>query len=113
MENFDISEFDCPCCGANKMMEPFLDKLDAIRDAIDVPFIITSGYRCPLHNKKVGGSATSSHMKGLAGDIACSNSKDRYSMIPPLAIFGRMGIRKDFIHVDMDDTKPQGMVWLY
>jgi zinc D-Ala-D-Ala carboxypeptidase len=34
-----------------------------------VPLIISSGYRCPALNKKVGGSKKSMHMQGLAVDF--------------------------------------------
>ena len=33
--------------------------------------IVSSGYRSPELNKKVGGSATSDHCKGLAADFIC------------------------------------------
>ena len=33
--------------------------------------IISSGYRSPELNQKVGGSATSDHCKGLAADFIC------------------------------------------
>lgn len=33
---------------------------------------LTSGFRCPLLNKEVGGSRTSQHLKGEAGDIRSS-----------------------------------------
>ena len=33
------------------------------------PIIISSGYRSPEVNRKVGGSATSNHLTGCAGDI--------------------------------------------
>ena len=35
------------------------------------PIIITSGYRSPELNKKVGGSPTSNHLTGCAVDIRC------------------------------------------
>ncbi|MDW5417433.1 D-Ala-D-Ala carboxypeptidase family metallohydrolase [Iodobacter sp. CM08] len=35
------------------------------------PIIITSGWRCPLLNTKVGGSAGSDHAKARAVDIRC------------------------------------------
>jgi hypothetical protein len=35
----------------------------------DIPISVTSGYRSPRLNKKIRGSKTSDHMKGLAADI--------------------------------------------
>lgn len=43
--------------------------LQPIRDGYGKPIIITSGYRCPTLNAKVGGSKTSQHIKGQAVDI--------------------------------------------
>ena len=37
----------------------------------EVKININSGYRTKAHNKKVGGSANSKHMKGKAADIRC------------------------------------------
>ena len=34
-----------------------------------VNIYITSGYRCPKHNRKVGGARNSTHMRGLACDF--------------------------------------------
>lgn len=36
---------------------------------------VNSGYRCPLLNSKVGGSATSAHLTGSAADISPINGK--------------------------------------
>lgn len=43
--------------------------LQPLRDGLGVPIIITSGYRCPLLNKKVGGVSNSQHQYGQAADI--------------------------------------------
>lgn len=43
--------------------------LQPMRNAYGKPIIVTSGYRCPALNTKVGGSKTSQHMKGQAADI--------------------------------------------
>lgn len=43
--------------------------LDPLREEYGKPIRVNSGYRCPDLNKAVGGSKTSSHMKGLAADI--------------------------------------------
>lgn len=43
--------------------------LQPIRDKYGKSIIVTSGYRCPTLNSKIGGSRTSQHMKGQAADI--------------------------------------------
>jgi hypothetical protein len=43
--------------------------LERIRAVLNVPIIITSGYRCPQLNRAVGGSVNSAHMQGLAADF--------------------------------------------
>lgn len=43
--------------------------LDPLRRLYGKPIIITSGYRCPELNKKVGGVANSWHTQGNAADI--------------------------------------------
>lgn len=45
-----------------------LTVLEPIRKLIGCPMIITSGYRSPEVNARIGGSPTSAHMKGLAAD---------------------------------------------
>ena len=42
--------------------------LQPVRDAFGYPIKISSGYRCQLLNKLVGGSATSQHCSGEAAD---------------------------------------------
>jgi len=43
--------------------------LQPLRSALGVPIKITSGYRCPAHNRACGGARHSQHMKGTAADI--------------------------------------------
>lgn len=43
--------------------------LDPLRLAWGRPIKVTSGYRCPKLNKKVGGATSSQHMYGQAVDI--------------------------------------------
>ena len=47
-------------------------KLELVRQALGKPIIITSGYRCPALNARVGGVATSAHTLGLAVDFHSS-----------------------------------------
>ena len=46
-----------------------LYNLDNIREVYGKPIIITSGYRCPELNAKVGGKSNSQHLKGEAADL--------------------------------------------
>lgn len=43
--------------------------LQPLREALDLPIIITSGYRSKALNDKLKGSNTSQHLKGQAADI--------------------------------------------
>ena len=47
-------------------------KLELVRKSLGRPIIITSGYRCPKLNARVGGVSTSAHTKGLAVDFHSS-----------------------------------------
>ena len=59
-----------------KNLETLVDcLLDPLREAWGSPIIINSGYRCPVLNKAVGGSKTSSHMSGWSVDIRPKNGK--------------------------------------
>ena len=54
-------------------------------------------------------------MKGLAVDIACSKSKERFSLVRELLEHGvdRIGIGDTFIHADIDDDKSPNVIWTY
>tara|TARA_B100000475_G_scaffold199914_1_gene183159 strand:- start:133 stop:618 length:486 start_codon:yes stop_codon:yes gene_type:complete len=43
--------------------------LQPIRDSLELPVRVTSGYRCEKLNKSIGGSSNSQHVKGEAADI--------------------------------------------
>jgi len=114
---FNYSEFDSPDVqGSGQMMDKtLLEMLDEVRDKFDKPIHITSGFRTPAHNEAVGGVETSSHLKGLAVDIACKKSTDRFDLINCLLDvgFSRIGVGNAFIHADIDQDKTQGVIWTY
>jgi len=116
MRYFDISEFDSPdeLGSGSKMVPHVLKRIDRARELAKTPFVINSGYRTEAHNKEVGGSPTSSHLKGFAVDISCHNSSQREKIISALIIAGfqRVGIAKTFIHADTDKSKSPA-IWLY
>ena len=51
------------------LLELCRNVLEPIREAYGKPVIITSGYRCPELNEKVGGEPSSEHLQGMAADF--------------------------------------------
>ena len=122
MRYFNYTEFDSPDeLGSGKNMSPkILEMLDQAREKFDKPIKITSGYRTKAYNEdlKARGykaSKNSSHLKGLAVDIHCNNSKDRFELVDILLDvgFNRIGIANTFIHADIDQDKPTHLIWTY
>lgn len=117
LKYFTLSEFDCPTLKGSgiNMDATLLQMLDELRFRYGKPIRITSGYRTKEHNEAVGGVPDSSHLRGLAVDIAATSSRERHNLLR-LAIevgFNRIGIAKTFIHVDIDSDKPEKCVWTY
>ena len=56
----------------DNMLELIVNCLQPIRDKLDKPMIITSGYRNSQVNTLVGGVAASQHTKGQAADFKVS-----------------------------------------
>lgn len=55
--------------------------LQPIRERIGSPIKVTSGFRCPVLNKSVGGSPTSQHITGEAADIVANDNKKLWQLI--------------------------------
>lgn len=68
--HFHSTEFRCKCgCGVIKIDENLVNKLESIYTKLNASkCIISSGYRCSKHDKRVGGSGYGQHTKGLAAD---------------------------------------------
>jgi len=79
--------------------------LDNAREIAGVPFLITSGFRTIEQNKKAGGKANSSHLRGLAVDLACTDNKRRTRML--CGILGQtegvfLEVARKHLHIDID-----------
>lgn len=92
----------------------FVAKLDMARHMAGTEFIITSGKRTPEHNEGINGVEDSSHLTGLAVDLACSLSGNRFKIVSALLKVGfkRIGIYDKHIHVDDDKEKAEGVIWI-
>lgn len=72
---FRREEFRCKCGGKfcdgfpAEPAEKLLRLLDRAREEFGTPGDVISGVRCEIHNRNVGGVATSRHKKGWAADI--------------------------------------------
>ncbi len=113
---FEIGEFDSPDekgSGVN-MKRSTLEMLDKARKHAQTPFKITSGFRTKRHNKRVGGTDNSSHLKGYAVDIEALTNQKRESILRGLILAGfkRIGIAETFIHADNDPDKIRSC-WMY
>jgi len=114
---FTYGEFDSPDLkdSGKNVSDELINMLDIVRKKYGKSLVINSGYRTPEHNKSVGGTSDSSHLKGLAVDIACNNSTDRFKLAGILREVGfkRIGMGSTFIHADIDKDKSQNVLWTY
>lgn len=70
--HFNSSEFRCKCGQVHDYIidTTLVDKLDELYSVLGATKgIISSGYRCPTHDKAVGGNGSGQHTKGTACDI--------------------------------------------
>jgi len=87
-----------------------MNNADFLREIMDIKFTVTSGYRCPIHNLKVGGAKNSFHLQGKALDFTVAR-KELLPLIYRVAIasgrFNGIGINttKNYIHIDNGDRK--------
>lgn len=110
MRNFDIEEFACRHCGElpeNGMNPVLLEKLDELRDLVGYPIYVTSGYRCPPHNRAEGGVENSQHVMGTAADIYSNHiTAEGLAELAVQVGFDGIGlyVEDGFVHVDCRDN---------
>lgn len=101
---FSKSEFRCRHCGEVRVTPDLLSFLDAVREKVGMPMVVTSGYRCPEHNRAVGGAKNSLHMKGQAADIVAGLGTVKRELIllhSGLEGVGGVGLYRTFVHLDV------------
>lgn len=121
IKHFTEKEFRCSCgCKKAYMDQEFVEKLDELREKLNHPIYINSGYRCPEHNAKVGGVPNSEHTRGLAADISTYGKPavDLLTIAFQLNFTG-FGIKQKgnysgrFIHLDLGTGPTRPAVWTY
>jgi len=103
---FSIKEVSCHHCGEDKADPAFLKKLDALRLEWGEPLNVSCVYRCPVHNKAIGGAEHSRHLVGDAADILIGkyDPAKQYRLLKLIVELGfTVGVRSNIFHVD---TRP-------
>jgi uncharacterized protein YcbK (DUF882 family) len=99
------------------MDKSFMHRMDKARERAGVPFQITSGIRCPIHNNSVSSTGYHGpHTTGKALDISTPDSRTRFLIRRALIEqgFTRFGSHPRFIHVDdCGDEFDDNVEWWY
>lgn len=109
----DFSPAEIACRGTGKLLvnAEALDRLQALRRALDRPMIVNSAYRSPEHNARVGGAKKSQHLSGAGFDISMANHNPEV-FIAAAREAGFTGIgtypRSNFVHIDIGPTRVWG-----
>lgn len=77
--------------------------LEQFRAMVRQPIHITSGFRSPAYNRKVGGAPASPHTLGLAVDIATETQLVWAALATNIPAIGGIGLYpgRGFIHLDI------------
>ena len=117
--DFKVREFRCKD-GSDEILvdEALVLLLQCIREHFGKAVTITSGYRTPAHNAKVGGSKSSQHLLGRAADIQVASTSVEdvaayaESLLHSWGGVGRYPVKagraKGWVHVD---TRPNKSRW--
>jgi zinc D-Ala-D-Ala carboxypeptidase len=109
--NFEPAEMASKGDGSIVLSCDAMDALQRVRDRLGVPLIITSAYRDPKHNAKVGGAKRSKHMEGIAFDVRVDNvAPDALIEAARAEGFRAFGTypRQGFVHMD---TRAADVSW--
>lgn len=113
-ESFSPREIACKGTGKIIINENALDKLQALRDALGKPLVLTSAYRSPEHNRRVGGAKNSKHMEGIAFDVRMENhDPHRFEAAARAVGFTGFGYypKSGFMHIDTGPARSWGTPW--
>jgi len=109
-KHFAKREFACKCGKVHDFtIDPeLIDKLEKLHTLTGATAIyITSGYRCPIYSKSVGGYFNDAHTKGIAADIVIDGKYKRLSSEAVAEAAERVGfsgigiIDNTAVHVDV------------
>ena len=113
--NFVSTEFDCQgsgCCTETLIDVDLVKFLQNIRTHFNKPVVVSSAYRCEVHNSNIANaSKQSKHMYGMAADIKVSGIEPaevaKYAESIGVLGIGLYDTNSDghFVHIDTRPTK--------
>lgn len=106
--NFSEQEIICPCCATGGLTPKMATRLQALRDHLDFPLKITSGYRCQKYNDSLSNSAKrSQHLSGKAVDVLTTemSGTNKKKLLKSAKDFGfkGIGVYPSHVHIDLRD----------
>ncbi len=107
--DFAPGELACRGDGSLLLAPAALDRLQALRSGLGRPLVLTSAYRSPLHNARVGGAPKSRHKEGDAFDISLHNlDREALRRAAEAVGFTGFGHYRTFLHVDCGPERTWG-----
>lgn len=110
LQNFKLTDFQCHCPAcADDPSRPYtkigvMRAVQALRDRLGKPLVVTRGVSCVAHNKSVGGAGDSRHLPEHADavDIATADAHEAYVVVYGAIQGGWTALRVYGGHVHMD-----------
>lgn len=107
--HFKVKEFACKDGSPITFIDDYMVTiLELLRKELgDKPIIITSGYRTPTHNAKVGGAKYSYHMRGMAVDIRVkgNSAKEVAKALDKIVDGCGIIVYESWVHFDVREGK--------
>lgn len=116
-ENFSLPEFASKDGAAfpeevKTNLAELAKNLQVLRNHFGRAVTVTSGYRSPAHNIRIGGASDSFHVRGMAADLQIAGVAPRlvYNAIELLIKSGKMkegglGLYSGWVHYDIRGRK--------
>ena len=113
-QSFSPREIACKGTGKLTIDTEAMDMLQRLRTNLGKPLILTSAYRSPEHNRKVGGAKASKHMECVAFDVRMDNHDPHtFEAAARAAGFSGFGYypKSGFMHIDTAEPRSWGTPW--
>jgi uncharacterized protein YcbK (DUF882 family) len=121
--HFTRAELECKCgCGEIVIVPEFLDRLERLREHLNRPMIVNSGYRCPEYNARVSNTGRDGpHTTGRAIDVRAAGGAAlilvrvaRMFQFTGVGVFQKGPHAKRFLHLDdLGSTRKRPRPWLW